>query len=209
MKRVFIALVMVLATTAIMPTSASAQFDLSKIGGMLNGSTPKPKQSPYKTLAENAPAKSQVVGEWKYNNFDIEYLGNNTFAEAAISQVKSYARMGLQQVGVTPACFSITLRNNGKGSFHYEDSLYEGNYTYDATSAHFELTATAENGTRLNCNGFLKMGDGKLAVMLAAEDAMKAITTIVPEAQTDSTFLSIKSAVESFPGIYITVLLNR
>jgi hypothetical protein len=209
MKRVFVALLLMLGTAAIMPNTASAQFDLSKLGGMLSGSTSKPKQSPYKSLAENAPTKSKIVGEWRYNSFDIEYLGNNSFAETAIAQIKSYARMELQQVGATPACFSITLRSNYKGSFHYGDSIYEGGYTYDESSAHFELKATAENGNRLNCNGFLKMVDGKLAVMLAAEDAMRAITAIIPEAQNDSTFLSIKSAVESFPGIYITVLLNR
>ena len=49
MKRLAIAVVVALMGVVAMPTSASAQFDLSKIFG---GSSETTKTSPYKVLAE-------------------------------------------------------------------------------------------------------------------------------------------------------------
>jgi hypothetical protein len=72
-----IALLMAVVGVVALPTTASAQFDLSKLGGLFGGSSSKTTKSPHATLAENAPAKSQVLGVWKYNSISVEYLGTS------------------------------------------------------------------------------------------------------------------------------------
>ena len=209
MRSVLMVVVCAIVGIVALPTSASAQFDLSKIGGMLGGSSSSPdtRTSPYKVLAENAPAKSEVLGEWRYNDFKLEYLGINSFATAAIGQVEGYAREELTAAGITPGCFTITLHKSGKGSFKYGEYAYVGEYTYDSSNARFELTATAENGKTLQCGGFLKMEGGNLVVMFKAEDALNAFAAALPESPEgdDSTFDMINGVVQNFPGIYISM----
>ena len=209
MRRLFIVALMVFVGLVALPTTASAQFDFSKLGGLLGGSSTKTTKSPYTTLTENAPAKSRVLGEWSYSSIDVEYLGTNSFAGASISQLNGSVNAELKSLGIVPGCFTITLQSNGKGSFCFEEDVYEGRYTYDSAKARFTLTATAENGKTITCSGFLKMNNGKLGMMLKAEDALSALATAVPEIATDSTFVMIKSIVDSFSGIYITMYYAR
>lgn len=209
MKRLVFALMLVMGVVAL-PTSASAQLDLSKIGGLFGTRSQQPvaKVSPYKTLAENAPLKSEIVGTWRYSNLDLEYLGTNTFADAALSQVECVACEELRMAGVTPGSFTITLGKSGKGSIAYGDYAYNGSYTYDSSNARFELSATADNGAAIKCGGFIKKVNGNLVVMLDAKDALGAFKTILPELATmgdGSTFEMIYGVVQSFPGIYISM----
>lgn len=208
MKRIVIAVAIALMGIMALPAEASAQFDLSKLlGGSSNNTS---KKSPYQTLAENAPQKKQVVGTWSYEDFNIEYLGSNSFATTAISQVESYGRAELVEAGVTPGCFTIKLNANGTGSFCYEEYVYEGRYNYDSATARFMLSATADNGKNLECGGFLKMTpQGKLVVMFKAEDAVRAFKTVLPDADDDSTFEMIEGVVQSFPGIYLSMRCTR
>ena len=213
MKRLLVVALMLLVGVVALPTSASAQFDLSKIGGMFGAKSQQTtaKVSTYKALAENAPAKREILGVWSYSDIDIEYLGTNSFAEAALAQVKSVVRQELRMQGVTPGCFAITLLKSGKGSFSYGDYIFEGSYSYDSSKARFELTATADNGKAIKCGGFLKKVDGKLVVMLDAQDALDAIATVIPEisAGDAQTFDSINGVVQSFPGIYISMYYTK
>lgn len=209
MKRLIIVALMALMGVVALPTTASAQFDLSKIGGLFGGSSSKTTKSPYTTLAENAPQKSQVLGVWKYSSICVEYLGTSAFADASVSQLNSFASTELKEAGIMPGCFTIKLQSNGKGSFSYEDMVYEGSYTYDSAKARFVLTAKTDDGKTLTCNGFLKIVNGKLGMMVKAEDALNAVTIAAPEVCADSTFMMIKSVVDSFSGIYLTLYCGR
>lgn len=192
-----------------LPTTASAQFDLSKLGGLFGGSSSKTTKSPYATLAENAPAKSQVLGVWKYSSICVEYLGTSAFADTSVSQLNSFASTELKEAGIVPGCFTIKLQSNGKGSLSYEDMVYEGSYTYDSAKARFVLTAKTDDGKTLSCNGFLKIVNGKLGMMIKAEDVLNAVSVAAPELRADSTFLMIQGVVDSFSGIYLTLYCGR
>ncbi len=211
MKRVLFTITLLIAGMVAMPESASAQFDLSKIGGLFGGSSSSKQTttstSPLKALAENAPTKSEILGTWKYSDLELEYIGVNSFAEAAIGQVQGVAREELRKSGVTPGCFTITLLKSGNGTLTYEDYTLAGSYTYDSTKARFELTATASDGKSIKCGGFLKKVNGKLVVMFEAEGAIKALQTILPEQSVNDaqTFEMINGVVQSFPGIYISM----
>ena len=213
MKRLIVVALMLVVGVVALPASASAQFDLSKIGGMFGSKSQQPatKVSPYKSLAENAPSKSEILGTWNYSDIDIEYLGTNSFAETTIGQVRTIVREELRMQGVTPGCFTITLLKSGKGSFSYGDYVFEGSYTYDSTKARFALTAKAEDGKAITCGGFLKKVDGKLVVMLDAKDAVNAITTAIPAIATGdtSTLDTIHGIVQSFPGIYLSMYYTK
>lgn len=209
MKRLIIVALVALMGVVALPTTASAQFDLSKIGSLFGGSSSKSTKSPYTTLAENAPQKSQVLGVWKYSSICVEYLGTSAFADASVSQLNNFASSELKEAGIMPGCFTIKLQSNGKGSFSYEDMVYEGSYTYDSAKARFVLTAKTDDGKTLSCNGFLKIVNGKLGMMIKAEDALNAVSVAAPELRADSTFLMIQGVVDSFSGIYLTLYCGR
>jgi hypothetical protein len=208
MKKAILVTLIALVGIVAAPNSAHAQFDLKKIGNLFSGSSTK-KTSPYKTLAENAPAKSEITGVWTYSNFDLEYLGSNTIADAAIDQVEGFAREELKNGGITAGCFTITLNKSGKASFCYDKYIYEGSYTYDTSNARFVLNATADNGKSISCGGFLTMKYGKFVVMLNAEDAIKAFKTMLPGGEDDEMFVMIENLVANFPGIYISMYYSR
>ena len=73
MKRLIIVALMALVGIVALPTTASAQFDLSKIGGLFGGSSSKSTKSPYAALAENAPQRNQVLGVWKYSILSLDH----------------------------------------------------------------------------------------------------------------------------------------
>jgi hypothetical protein len=87
--------------------------------------------------------------------------------------------------------------------------VYEGSYTYDSAKARFVLTVVTDDGKTLSCNGFLKIVNGKLGMMIKAEDALNAVSVAAPELRADSTFLMIQGVVDSFSGIYITLYCGR
>lgn len=194
-----------------LPETASAQWDLSKLAGLIKGGGDSgTKKSPYQTLAENAPATKRVIGNWNYESFSIEYLGNNAFAEAAISQIENIGREELMLAGIKAGSFSIRLNANGKGSLCYEDYVYDGTYSYDSSTARFRIQAMADNGKTLTCGGYLKMtAEGKLIIMLKAEDAVRAFKTMIPDADDDSTFEMIESVVSNFSGLYLSLRCTR
>ena len=205
MRRVIGIVALTLLGVVGMPESASAQIDLSKVGKLFGAMAAKPQRSPYEELVKSAPAKSEVVGTWHYDKFSVEYLGANSFAKGAIAQLESFATAELESTGIAEESYEIVLRNSGKGSLKYDDSAYDGNYTYDASSAQFQITVKEKNGTTIVCNGFLKMVDGTLVTMLKAEDVMNAVALVAPEVQMDDTFIVVRGIVDSFPGIYISL----
>ena len=205
MKRVIVVVFMAIIGLVAMPESANAQINLSKVGKLFGNVASKPQRSPYQELAESAPAKNQITGTWNYDTFRVEYLGSNAFAQGAIAQLENFATQEIKNAGIGDECYTIVLRGNGKGVFQYDDLTYEGNYTYDASTAQFQFTAKKSNGTQIVCNGFIKMDDGRLVTMLKAEDVVRAIAVIAPEVQTDDTYLMVKGVVDSFSGIYISL----
>lgn len=212
MKRVFIVVAVALLGMVTLPETASAQWDLSKLTGLIKGggNSSSTKKSPYQTLAENAPATKRVIGNWSYESFSIDYLGSNAFADVAISQIEDIGREELMLAGIKAGSFSIKLNANGKGSFCYEDYVYEGSYTYDSSTARFRIQATADNGKTLTCGGYLKMtAEGKLVIMLKAEDAVRAFKTMIPDADDDSTFEMIEDVVSNFSGLYLSLCCTR
>lgn len=212
MKRVFIVVAVALLGMVALPETASAQWDLSKLTGLIKGggNSSSTKKSPYQTLAENAPATKRVIGNWSYESFSIDYLGSNAFADVAISQIEDIGREELMLAGIKAGSFSIKLNANGKGSFCYEDYVYEGSYTYDSSTARFRIQATADNGKTLTCGGYLKMtAEGKLVIMLKAEDAVRAFKTMIPDADDDSTFEMIEGVVSNFSGLYLSLRCTR
>lgn len=212
MKRVFIVVAVALLGMVTLPETASAQWDLSKLTGLIKGggNSSSTKKSPYQTLAENAPATKRVIGNWSYESFSIDYLGSNAFADVAISQIEDIGREELMLAGIKAGSFSIKLNANGKGSFCYEDYVYEGSYTYDSSTARFRIQATADNGKTLTCGGYLKMtAEGKLVIMLKAEDAVRAFKTMIPDADDDSTFEMIEGVVSNFSGLYLSLRCTR
>ena len=55
----------------------------------------------------------------------------------------------------------------------------------------------------------MKIVNGKLGMMVKAEDALNAVVIAAPEVGADSTFMMIKSVVDSFSGVYLTLYCGR
>ena len=144
-------------------------------------------------IAQNAPKSSDIVGVWVYDRADIEYLGNNILAEYAIDEVKSYALSELRSAGVTPGSATLTVKRNGSGSIKWGDESLLGKYTYNESNGSLVITAEIE-GHKVTCNGFIRLVDNRLTVLIDANNALSAFKTAYPS-ESNSTVVAIAEGV--------------
>lgn len=191
-------------------TEASAQIDLGRaLGTLLNeAATVQTAPDHYAKLRENAPAKSKILGSWHYLSARVEYLGINSLASVAIPQLESFVLSELKRNGIVEGCCSLTLNRNGVAVIGTLDTLYEGRYTYDQTSAKVKATYIYNNRT-YSVTGYLKPISTRIAVLIDMRDILRELLVIRPNLATDENFLMVKGVVDSFGDIYLSILFAR
>ena len=191
-------------------TEASAQIDLGKALGTLLNEAAAEQSAPdhYAILRENAPAKGKVLGTWHYLSARVEYLGVNSLASMAIPQLETFVLSELKRNGIVEGCCSLTLNRNGVAVIGTLDQVYEGNYTYDPTTAKVKASYTYNNHT-YKVSGYLKTVSSRIAVLIDMRDILRELAVIRPSLAKDENFIMIKSVVDSFGDIYLSVLFGR
>ena len=191
-------------------TEASAQIDLGRALGTLLNEAAAVQTAPdhYAKLRENAPAKSKILGSWHYLSARVEYLGINSLAQVAIPQMESFVLSELKRNGIVEGCCSLTLNRNGAAVIGTLDTIYEGRYTYDQTSAKVKATYIYNNRT-YSVTGYLKPISTRIAVLIDMRDILRELLVIRPNLATDENFLMVKGVVDSFGDIYLSILFNR
>ena len=191
-------------------TEASAQIDLGKALGTLLSEAAAVQNVPdqYAILRENAPAKGKVLGTWHYLSARVEYLGINSLASMAIPQLETFVLAELKRNGIVEGCCSLTLNRNGVAVIGTLDQVYDGNYSYDPTTAKIKASYTYDNHT-YKVSGYLKTVSSRIAVLIDMRDILRELAIIRPSLAKDENFLMIKGVVDSFGDIYLSVLFNR
>ena len=191
-------------------TEASAQIDLGKALGTLLSEAAAVQSAPdqYAILRENAPAKGKVLGTWHYLSARVEYLGVNSLASMAIPQLETFVLAELKRNGIVEGCCSLTLNRNGVAVIGTLDQVYDGNYSYDPTTAKIKASYTYNNHT-YKVSGYLKTVSSRIAVLIDMRDILRELAIIRPSLAKDENFLMIKGVVDSFGDIYLSVLFNR
>ena len=200
------------ATIVIAPVEVSAQFDLGKaLGQLLGGSATTPADdvpTPYDRLRENAPAKSKLMGTWQYKGATIEYLGDNPLADAALKSVEGYGIAELKKLGVVEGCCSLTLRRNGLAVVATRDALQEGTFTYDESDASVVISSEY-GGNKYSSDGYVKIVNDRLIVMVDARDVMSEVLRTSPELATNQSVATMKTLLDSFGDVYVSVMFER
>lgn len=191
-------------------TEASAQIDLGKALGTLLNEAAAVQSTPdhYATLRENAPTKGKVLGSWHYLSGRVEYLGINSLASMAIPQLETFVLAELKRNGIVEGCCSLTLNRNGVAVIGTLDQVYEGNYSYDQATAKIKASYTYNNHT-YKVSGYLKTVSSRIAVLIDMRDILRELAVIRPSLAKDENFIMIKSVVDSFGDIYLSVLFGR
>ncbi len=210
MRRVLITILSVVGLSLLSVAEASAQIDFGKaLGTLLNeAQQAQPTENPYAKIKANAPARSKILGSWHYLSARVEYLGINSLAQVAIPQLESFVLSELKRNGIVEGCCSLTLNRNGVAVIGTLDSLYEGKYTYDPTSAKFKATYIYNN-REYAMGGYLKFVSSRLAVLIDMRDILRELLAVRPSLATDENFIMVKGVVDSFGDIYVSVLFNR
>ena len=208
MRRLFLAILCVVGLGV--TTEASAQIDLGKALGTLLNEAAAVQTVPdqYAILRENAPAKGKILGSWHYLTARVEYLGVNSLASMAIPQLETFVLAELKRNGIVEGCCSLTLNRNGVAVIGTLDKVYDGKYSYDATTAKFKASYTYNNHT-YNVSGYLKSVSSRVAVLIDMRDILRELAVVRPSLATDENFLLIKGVVDSFGDIYLSVLFAR
>ena len=208
MRRLFLAILCVVGLGV--TTEASAQIDLGKALGTLLNEAAAVQTAPdqYAILRENAPAKGKILGSWHYLTARVEYLGVNSLASMAIPQLETFVLAELKRNGIVEGCCSLTLNRNGVAVIGTLDKVYDGKYSYDATTAKFKASYTYNNHT-YNVSGYLKSVSSRVAVLIDMRDILRELAVVRPSLATDENFLLIKGVVDSFGDIYLSVLFTR
>ena len=210
MRRILITIFSVVGLSLLSVAEASAQIDFGKaLGTLLNeAQQAQPTENPYAKIKANAPARSKILGSWHYLSARVEYLGINSLAQVAIPQLESFVLSELKRNGIVEGCCSLTLNRNGVAVIGTLDSLYEGKYTYDPTSAKFKATYIYNN-REYAMGGYLKFVSSRLAVLIDMRDILRELLAVRPSLATDENFIMVKGVVDSFGDIYVSVLFNR
>lgn len=210
MRRVLITIFSVVGLSLLSVAETSAQIDFGKaLGTLLNeAQQAQPTENPYAKIKANAPAKSKILGSWHYLSARVEYLGINSLAQVAIPQLESFVLSELKRNGIVEGCCSLTLNRNGVAVIGTLDSLYEGKYTYDPTSAKFKATYIYNN-REYAMGGYLKFVSSRLAVLIDMRDILRELLAVRPSLATDENFIMVKGVVDSFGDIYVSILFNR
>lgn len=209
MRRLFVAIV-VLCGLIVVPTEASAQFDLSRaLGSLLGGGAQQTATTtPYTELAEKAPAKSRILGTWQYKTASMEYLGNNPLADVAIKQLESLALAELKRRGIVEGCCSLTLRRNGMAVIATLDAVQDMTYKYNEDSARMDISTTVGNSS-YSAKGYVKMSSDRLVVLVDARDILNGVVKASPELASNQSVVMARSLLENFSDIYIGVIFER
>ena len=210
MRRVLITIFSVVGLSLLSVAEASAQIDFGKaLGTLLNeAQQAQPTENPYAKIKANAPARSKILGSWHYLSARVEYLGINSLAQVAIPQLESFVLSELKRNGIVEGCCSLTLNRNGVAVIGTLDSLYEGKYTYDPTSAKFKATYIYNN-REYAMGGYLRFVSSRLAVLIDMRDILRELLAVRPSLATDENFIMVKGVVDSFGDIYVSVLFSR
>lgn len=210
MRRVLITIFSVVGLSLLSVAEASAQIDFGKaLGTLLNeAQQAQPTENPYAKIKANAPARSKILGSWHYLSARVEYLGINSLAQVAIPQLESFVLSELKRNGIVEGCCSLTLNRNGVAVIGTLDSLYEGKYTYDPTSAKFKATYIYNN-REYAMGGYLRFVSSRLVVLIDMRDILRELLAVRPSLATDENFIMVKGVVDSFGDIYVSVLFNR
>lgn len=203
MKRV----ILIAVAMFTLATSASAQFDLSKLfGGSKSTSTSTSTQTqssndPYKRLAQTAPTISQLEGKWSFESASFSYVGNNYLASMAVAQLDPVINDVLRQMGVTSGSAQLQLKG-GKGVISQGDQSLSGTYTYNRSTAGV-VASTVVDGKKVSASGYVKYSSGKLSVMLDVKQMIAAIKTVFPEYKNDQNILLVESLIKDLGDVYV------
>lgn len=211
MKKTLI-LLLTLVAFALMPESASAQIDLTKaLGGLLgaaqSSASSSSNNSPYKKLAEAAPAASTLMGNWTYDSATFAYVGNNPLAGAVVAQLDPVAADVLRQIGVSQGSATLTL-DKSRGSVTHGDMVLKGEYEYNSSTAGITISGVIEK-VAVSVKGYVKYSAPMLTVMLDVKELVEAVKSIYPEYKSDPNVILIESLLKDMGDVFVVGKFKR
>jgi hypothetical protein len=211
MKKTLI-LLLTLVAFALMPESASAQIDLTKaLGGLLgaaqSSASSSSSNSPYKKLAEAAPAASTLMGNWTYDSATFAYVGNNPLAGAVVAQLDPVAADVLRQIGVSQGSATLTL-DKSRGSVTHGDMVLKGEYEYNSSTAGITISGVIEK-VAVSVKGYVKYSAPMLTVMLDVKELVEAVKSIYPEYKSDPNVILIESLLKDMGDVFVVGKFKR
>lgn len=202
MKKTLYTLI-VAVVVALVPTTASAQFNLSRLLGGLSkvANAQTEKEDPYQRLAEAAPSSYTLNGNWTYQSASFSYLGSSPLADIAIAQIDPIITNTLKQLSITPGSVKLRL-NGGKGTITQGDHVLEGSYVYTRSKAAI-VAETTLDGKTVKASGYVRYESGELTVLLDARELINAMTTIMPELRKDQNILLVETLIKDLKDVYV------
>ena len=191
-----------IVAVALVPTTASAQFNLSRLlGGIQKVATQQTHETdPYQRLAEAAPSSYTLNGNWTYQSASFSYLGTSPLAEIAIQQIEPIVASMLQQLNITPGSVKLRL-NGGKGTITQGDRKLDGSYVYVRSKAAITAETTLD-GKTVKASGYVRYEAGELIIMLDARELINAITAIMPELKQDQNIVLLETLLKDLKDVY-------
>ena len=205
MKKILYSFIVAVALLVV-PTTASAQLNLSRLLGGISKvtsqmQTEQSTENPYSRLAESAPSAYQLNGTWSYQSASFSYLGNNPLADIVIAQVDPIIGQTLQQLGFTAG--SVTLRlTNGKGVIMQGEHALNGSYSYTRSKAAI-VASTTFNDKSVSASGYVRYSGGQLTVLLDARELINALTTVMPELKQDQNVIMVQTLLKDLKDVYV------
>lgn len=197
MKRVILVLV---ATLLCATTQAQSLGDMLKsLSSALTSTSEKPKEEAPKP---SYPTEKELIGEWTFEQLDMEYTGDDPLASVAIASAKTQIPTLTAQAGLEAGKDKLHINNDGTLVFTTSGKSVLARYSYIQPTG--TLIVTVEDKTRKAIfTTLVSKKDGQLRVMFDANELMAIAEANIPNLKEDSTFVMAKTLVGTYKGILI------
>lgn len=188
-----------------LPTEASAQFNLGKLFNSIVGDDDEPSR--YDKLADSAPAYDALLGTWYYSSAKIDYFGDSMVAEYAIDELDDVAQDFLDAYDIEAGYFKITIKRNGDIVGTMGDESMTGDFVYNKSKAGVTLYVTIMD-KQIKCDGYVEQYNNRMKIYIDANDILSAYKSLGIDYNSSAIDLAYQ-VVSKFDDIMVAVTFTR
>lgn len=175
----------------------------------LTGGSSK-QASTEQTAEEQAPAltAATLCSTWTYSAPAMKYEGDDMLASIALKGVESYLPALYAKVGLTSGTGKATFTTLHDVHAEAGDHKASGSYTFDPSTGDIVITAGRGDATA-SFHGTATLENGVLVLLFDAAEAADIMEKMSESAAKNEQFKTMKSLLDSYPGIKLGCKMTR
>lgn len=187
--------------------TADAQNWQDLLRRLTGGGTPKQTEQ---KAEEQTPAltAAALCTTWTYSAPAMKYEGDDMLASIALKGVESYLPALYAKVGLTSGTGKATFTTLHDVHAEAGEHKASGSYTFNPSTGEIVVT-TGHGDATASFHGTATLEDGVLVLLFDASEAAGIMEKMSESAAKNEQFKTMKSLLDSYPGIKLGCKMKR